>query len=76
MAMIKILSQCQKGVFFMNNLSKELIKQTIADGKFSTPKDTGEYQKNMFKDVIQEMLEKELDLELCYENGNIQNKKL
>ena len=60
----------------MNNLSKELIKQTIADGKFSTPKDIGEYLKDMFKDVIQEMLEKELDLELCYENGNIQNKKL
>ena len=25
MAMIKILSQCQEGVFFMSNLSKELM---------------------------------------------------
>ena len=39
MAMIKILSQCQKGVLFMSNLSKELIRQIIADKEFSTPKD-------------------------------------
>ncbi len=27
MAMIKILSQCQEGVFFMSKLSKELVKE-------------------------------------------------
>ena len=41
--MIKILSQCQEGVFFMSKLSKELIRQIIADGEFSTPNDIGEY---------------------------------
>lgn len=44
----------------MSNLSKELIRQIIADGGFQTPKDIGDYLKDMFKDVIQEMLEKEL----------------
>ena len=58
----------------MSNLSKELIRQIIADGEFSTPKDIGEYLKDMFKDVIQEMLEKELALELGYEKGDSQNK--
>ena len=46
----------------MSKLSKELIRQIIADGEFSTPNDIGEYLKDMFKDVIQEMLEKELAL--------------
>lgn len=58
----------------MSNLSKDLIRQIIADGAFSTPKDIGDYLKDMFKDVIQEMLEKELALELGYEKGDIQNK--
>ena len=58
----------------MSKLSKELIRQIIADGEFSTPKDIGEYLKDMFKDVIQEMLEKELSLELGYEKGDSQNK--
>ena len=58
----------------MSNLSKDLIRQIIADGAFSTPKDIGDYLKYMFKDVIQEMLEKELALELGYEKGDIKNK--
>ena len=57
----------------MSKLSKELIRQIIADGEFSTPNDIGEYLKDMFKDVIQEMLEKELVLELEYEKGDSQN---
>ena len=57
----------------MSKLSKELIRQIIADGEFSTPNDIGEYLKDMFKDVIQEMLEKELVLELGYEKGDSQN---
>ena len=58
----------------MSNLSKELIRQIIADGGFSTPNDIGDYLKDMFKDVIQEMLEKELALELGYEKGDSLNK--
>ena len=57
----------------MSKLSKELIRQIIADGEFSTPNDIGEYLKDMFKDVIQEMLEKELVLELGYEKVDSQN---
>ena len=45
----------------MSNLSKELIRQIIADGGFQTPKDIGDYLKDMFKDVIQEILEKDYD---------------
>ena len=58
----------------MSKLSKELIRQIIADGGFQTPKDIGDYLKDMFKDVIQEMLEKELALELGYEKGDSLNK--
>ena len=58
----------------MSNLSKELIRQIIADGGFQTPKDIGDYLKDMFKDVIQEMLEKQLALELGYEKGDSLNK--
>ena len=36
----------------MSNLSKDLIRQIIADGEFSTPNDIGEYLKDMFKDVM------------------------
>ena len=58
----------------MINLSKELIRQIIADGGFQTPKDIGDYLKDMFKDVIQEILEKELTLELGYEKVDSLNK--
>ncbi len=47
----------------MSNLSKELIKQIIADGSFSNPVDVQNYLKSMFKDVIQEMLEEEMALD-------------
>ena len=58
----------------MRNLSKELIIQIIADGGFQTPKDIGDYLKDMFKDVTQEILEKELTLELGYEKVDSLNK--
>ena len=58
----------------MRNLSKELIRQIIADGGLQTPKDIGDYLKDMFKDVIQELLEKELALELGYEKSDSLNK--
>ena len=51
----------------MSKLSKELIRQIIADGEFSTPNDIGEYLKDMFKDVLQESLEAEMDEALGYE---------
>ncbi|SCI90569.1 hypothetical protein [Intestinibacter bartlettii] len=44
----------------MSNLSKELIRKIIADREFQTLKDIVDYLKEMFKDVIQEMLEKEV----------------
>ncbi len=58
----------------MSNLSKELIKQIIADESFSNPVDIQNYLKSMFKDVIQEMLEEEMALELGYEKGDSHNK--
>ena len=38
---------------FYEHLSKELIRQIIADGGFKTPKDIGDYLKDMLKDIIQ-----------------------
>lgn len=40
----------------MSNLKKELIKEIIADGEFSNSADIGNYLRDMFKDVFQEML--------------------
>ena len=54
----------------MNTLKKELIRQIIKGGIFSNPMDIQNYLKDMFKGVIQEMLEQELELELGYEKGN------
>lgn len=53
----------------MITLKKELVKQIIIDVNLSNPKDIGDHLEDMFKDVIQEMLERAISLELDYEKG-------
>ncbi len=51
----------------MGTITKELIRELIKEEKFSNTKEIMESIKGMFKDVLQEALEAELDEELGYE---------
>jgi putative transposase len=51
----------------MSIIPKEVIKELIKNGKFGTTSDVMEAIKDMFKDVLQEVMEAELKLGLGYE---------
>jgi transposase-like protein len=51
----------------MSNVSKEVIRQLVKEEKYSSTKDIMEAIKGMFKDVLQEEMEAELDEQLGYE---------
>lgn len=50
----------------MSNLSKELLREYIQEQKFTSSKDILDALKDMFKDVLQESLEAEMDEALGY----------
>ncbi|MGS2410809.1 transposase [Clostridioides difficile] len=58
----------------MNTLRKQLVKEIISDGEFIKSGDISSYLRDMFKDILQEMLEQEMALELGYEKGDSHNK--
>ncbi|MBY1555015.1 IS256 family transposase [Clostridioides difficile] len=58
----------------MNTLRKQLVKEIISDGEFIKAGDISSYLRDMFKDILQEMLEQEMALELGYEKGDSHNK--
>ncbi|MCC0629176.1 transposase [Clostridioides sp. ES-S-0054-01] len=43
----------------MNTLRKQLVKEIISDGEFAKSGDISSYLRDIFKDILQEMLEKE-----------------
>ncbi|SCL85466.1 hypothetical protein PP176A_0873 [Sporanaerobacter sp. PP17-6a] len=45
----------------MSTLSKEILREMIAEGNLKTARDLHSYLKDMFKDALQEMLEAELE---------------
>lgn len=47
----------------MSNLSKELLREYIQEQKFTSSKDILDALKDMFKDVLQESLEAEMDIQ-------------
>jgi transposase-like protein len=51
----------------MSSVSKELIRQLVKEERFGSTKDIMEAIKGMFKDVLQEAMEAELDNQLGYE---------
>ena len=51
----------------MGAITKELIRELIKEEEFSSTKEIMESVKSMFKDVLQEALEAELDEQLGYE---------
>jgi transposase-like protein len=59
----------------MSILTKEQIKDLIATSNITTVDDITKTLKDMFKDVLQEMLEAELDDHLGYDKYNISEKE-
>lgn len=59
----------------MSLLSKEQIRGLIQENNITSVQDLQTTLKNMFKDVLQEMLEAELDQDLGYSKYDVQSKK-
>lgn len=58
----------------MSSLSKELLREYVKEQKFSTPSEVLEAMKEMFRDVIQEALEAEMDESLGYSKHDYEGK--
>lgn len=59
----------------MSLLSKEQIRGLIQENNITSVQDLQTTLKNMFKDVLQEMLEAELEQDLGYSKYDVQSKK-
>ena len=59
----------------MSNNSKEILRNYINDQKFSSPNEVLAAMKIMFKDVLQEALEAEMDSQLGYDKYDISEKQ-
>ena len=58
----------------MSNLSKEILRNYVAEQKFNNTGEVLESLKSLFKDVLQEALEAELDEALGYGKYNVESK--
>jgi len=58
-----------KGCFFMNSAPAELLKSYVQSQKFTSTTEVMEAMKDMFRDVIQQVMEGELEDELGYEKS-------
>lgn len=58
----------------MSTLTKEQVKQIVQGNNFQSVTDVSAYLKDIFKDVIQELLEAELDAKLGYSKNDIESK--
>ncbi|MBU3181752.1 IS256 family transposase [Clostridium psychrophilum] len=59
----------------MSNISKEILRDYINEQKFTSPDEVLIAMKNMFRDVLQETLEAEMDSELGYDKYDISEKQ-
>jgi putative transposase len=59
---------------FMSTLSKEQVKQLVQGNNFQSVTDVNAYLKDIFKDIIQELLEAELETTLGYAKDDIECK--
>jgi putative transposase len=58
----------------MSTLRKQLVKEILSDASLAKAGDVSNYLRDMFKDILQEMLEQEMAIDLGYEKGDSQNK--
>ena len=59
----------------MSNISKEVLRNYIKEQNFTSPDDVLSAMKDMFKDVLQESLEAEMDTQLGYDRYDISEKQ-
>lgn len=59
----------------MSNIAKEILRDYIKEQNFTSPNDILSAMKGMFKDVLQEALEAEMDLQLGYNKYDISEKQ-
>lgn len=58
----------------MSMLTKEQVKESIRGNNFRSVSDVTSYLKEIFKDIIQELLEAELEVKLGYAKNDIDSK--
>ena len=58
----------------MSKISKELLRNYVKEQNFATPDDILNAIKEMFKDVLQEVLETEMDSRLGYDKNDLNEK--
>jgi transposase-like protein len=59
----------------MSNISKEILRNYINEQKFTSPDEVLSAMKGMFRDVLQETLEAEMDSQLGYDKYDISEKQ-
>lgn len=59
----------------MSNISKEILRNYIKEQNFTSPNDVLAAMKDIFKDVLQETLEAEMDTQLGYDKYDISEKQ-
>jgi len=59
----------------MSHISKEILRNFINEEKFTSPNEVLAAMKNMFKDVLQETLEAEMDSQLGYDKYDVSEKQ-
>ena len=59
----------------MSNISKEVLRNYIKEQNFKSPDDVLSAMKDMFKDVLQETLEAEMDTQLGYDRYDVSEKQ-
>ena len=60
----------------MEKTPKELLKAYVDSQKFNSTTEIMDAMKEMFRDVLQQVMERELDTELGYEKVNARRKRL
>ena len=59
---------------FMSTLTKEQVKEIIRGNNFQSVSDVTSYLKEIFKDMVEELLEAELEAKLGYAKDDSSNK--
>lgn len=59
----------------MSNLSKEILRNYVKEQNFTSPDDVLAAMKEMFRDVLQEALESEMDAQLGYDKYEVSDKQ-
>jgi putative transposase len=59
----------------MSNISKKILRDYINEQKFTSPNEVLAAMKSMFKDILQETLEAEMDSQLGYDKYDISEKR-